>query len=438
MRFSSRKNTSKQWVAAVALTTVAAGLLGLPALAEGYVDASDVSQVVAGQEVDGSAYLAGSSVTMSGTVKGDLFCAGNTITITGTVEGDVLCAGNTVAVSGRVGGDMRLGGNSVTVSSGAGGAVTAMGNTVTMTDGSEVGTDLTAGAATLTLAGTVGRDARLGAGTATLTGRVARDVDARVDNLNVTDTANIGGHLFYESTKDAALPDGVVQGAVRRTDPPPQDTVNLPPQVRPSPTPGMWRLGAVIGVVGLVLLSMAVVLVLPRYVRRTVATSWGELGKAALVGLVAIAASLPIVVILLVTIIGAGAGLLLMVAYPLALVLAVPLTAYFLGRVFLHQRTASMFAMMAAGAAVLGVVGAIPFIGSIVTFAAACAGLGLIVLRLRDQFARPTYIDRATVTDAAGQDQFGSAAPSPYVPQDRPTPSPPPGPRQDPEVPRES
>ena len=85
MGSSSGKNTPKQWLAAVALTTLTAGLLAIPALAEGYVNTSNASQVMAGQEVDGSAYLAGNSVTMSGTVKGDLYCAGNTITITGTV-----------------------------------------------------------------------------------------------------------------------------------------------------------------------------------------------------------------------------------------------------------------------------------------------------------------------------------------------------------------
>ena len=405
---SSSVKKKSPLVAAAVLTTLGAGLLGLPALAEGYVDTRNVSQVVAGQEVDGSAYLAGNSVTMAGTVRGDLFCAGNTITITGTVEGDVLCAGNTVAVSGRVGGDLRLAGNSVTVSSGSGGAVTAFGNTVTMTQGSEVGTDLTAGAAALNLAGTVGRDARLGAGAATVTGRVVRDVDVRVDDLTVTDAATIGGHLFYVSTKDAVLPAGVVQGAVRRTDPPPEERVNLPPQVRPAPTPGLWFLGALTGVVGLVLLSLAVVLALPRYVRRTVTTSWEGLGKAALVGLVALAASLPIIVILFVTIAGAGAGLLLMVALPLALVLSVPLTAYFLGRTFLRQRTTNMFALVAAGAAVLGVVGVVPFLGALVTFAAACAGLGLILLGLRDQFARPAY------TDPSGEEPRQDAPVTPH------------------------
>lgn len=407
--------SAQRLVATATLTTLALGLLALPALAEGFVDASDTPQVVAGQQVDGSAYLAGNSVTMAGTVKGDLYCAGNSITITGVVEGDVLCAGNTVTVLGRVGGDLRLAGNGVTVSGTAGGAVTAVGNTVTLTPGSAVSTDLTAGAATLSLAGTVGRDARLGAGTASLSGAVGRDVDARVDQLTVTDAARIGGHVFYVSAKEAAVPAGTVAGQVRRTDPPPEQTRTPMPQVRPVVTPGQWFLGALGQVVWTVVLSLAVVLLMPRFVRRTTATTWAGLGKAALVGLVALAAGLPIIVLLFVTIVGAGAGLLLLLGYPVALVLSVPLTAYFLGRELLRKRTANMFALVAAGAGILGVVSVVPFLGFIVGLASVCAGLGLIVLGFREQYARPAYTDRAELTPA----------PEPYPPMAYPPQQPP-------------
>jgi len=425
------RRTVSGLVAVGALAALAAGLLGLPAFAEGYVDASDTPAVVAGQEVDGAAFLAGNSVTVAGTVKGDLFCAGNTITITGVVEGDVLCAGNTVTVVGRVGGDVRVGGNSVTMSGNAGGAVTAGGNSVILAQGSVVTTDLTAGAATLTLAGSVGRDVRFGAGAATMSGEVGRDVDAEVDSLTVTDAATIGGHLHYVSSRDAAVAAGAVQGEVRRTDPPAEDARTFPPQTRPAPTAGQWILGALGRVVGLVLLTLAVTLLLPRFVRRTTATSWAGLGKAALAGLLAIAAGLPVIVILFLTIVGAGAGLLLLVAYPLALVLAAPLTAYFIGRELLRQRTANMFLIAAAGAGVLGVASVVPFVGALVGFAAACAGVGLIVLGLRGQYLAPAYVD-----PAAHPNQPVPQAP-PYFPQAPAQfpPAPPPGPQAPPPAP---
>lgn len=369
-----------------------ASVLGaVPALAEGYVDASDSPQIVAGQEVDGTAWLGGNSVTVAGTVRGDLFCVGNTITITGVVEGDVLCAGNTLTVVGSVGGDIRLGGNSITISGSSGKATTLAGSSITLADGSRVGSDLTAGAATLNLAGVVGRDARLAAGAATLAGTITRDVDAQVDALTVTPTAVIGGHLSYVSAREATLAPGTVQGEVTRTPPPPETLPTAQPR---TPSVARWLVGAAAGVLWLVALTVAVVLLLPTYVRRLTDTTWSGVGKAALVGLVTLAAGLPIIIMAFVTIVGAGAGLLLLVGFPLALTLAGPLAAYYLGREVMRRRTTNMIAMAAVGAAILGLATVVPFLGALVGFAAACVGVGLIVQDLRRrQFVPPAYTD---------------------------------------------
>lgn len=377
--------------AGAVLAVAAAVLLGVPALAEGRVEVSNAPQVAAGQEVDGSAWLAGNSVDVAGTVRGDLFCAGNTVTISGVVEGDVVCAGNTVTVLGRVSGDLRLAGNSVTVGGSADGSATIGGNGVTLTSGSSVGSDLSAAAATVNLGGAVGRDARLVAGAATLAGGVGRDVDADVDTLTVTQSAAVGGHVHYVSPRDAAVAPGTVQGDVRRTAPAPQ----TPPEPQPrTPTVGEWLVGAALRVAGLVALSVAVVLLLPGYVRRITDASWPAVGKAALVGLLTLAAGLPVVVMLFVTILGAGAGLLLLTAFPLGLLLAAPVTSYLVGRAVMRRYTTNMIAMVAVGAAIVGVAAVVPFLGLAVAFASACVGLGLIVQDLRRQFVPPTYTDR--------------------------------------------
>lgn len=385
-------NLAGRLAMASGLTVLATGLFALPALAEGYADASGSPQIAAGREVDGSAYLAGNNVNVAGTVKGDLFCAGSSVTISGVVDGDVLCAGDNVSVSGRVGGNLRLAGNTVTVTGATGRAATIGGNSVSLAGDASVGSDLTAGGNTLDLAGSVGRDLRLGAGTATVAGTVSRDVDGEVEKFTVTSTAAIGGHLHYVSSDDASVAPGTVQGEVRRTDPPQRATPPAP--MNRARTIGDWFLGALVGMLGLVVLSLTVVLLLPRFVRRVTDTPWRGIGIAALIGLLTLAAILPITVILFVTIVGAGAGLLLVVGFPLALLLSGPLTAYYLGREIMRRRTTNMLAMVAVGAALLGAAIAIPFLGFLVGLAAGCVGLGLIVLELRNQFASPTYAER--------------------------------------------
>ena len=73
--------------------TLAAGI-ALPAFASGLVNMTGAPSIPAGQVVDGSAYLAGSTVTVQGTINGDLYCGANNVIITGTIEGDVICGAN--------------------------------------------------------------------------------------------------------------------------------------------------------------------------------------------------------------------------------------------------------------------------------------------------------------------------------------------------------
>ena len=86
--------------------TLAAGI-ALPAFASGLVNMTGAPSIPAGQVVDGSAYLAGSTVTVQGTINGDLYCGANNVIITGTIEGDVICGANTIFVGGLVRGDVR-------------------------------------------------------------------------------------------------------------------------------------------------------------------------------------------------------------------------------------------------------------------------------------------------------------------------------------------
>lgn len=413
------------------LPVMTVALLASPAFAGGLVNTSDSPQIVAGQQVDGTAWLAGNNVSVAGTVQGDLFCAGNTVTITGVVEGDVLCAGSTVTVLGRVSGDVRLAGNSVTMSGSTDGAASLAGNSVTLSETATVGSDLTAGAATLNLAGSVGRDARLGAQSATLAGIIVRDVDAEVDHLTVTAPGAVGGHLHYVSPNDAAVEPGTVQGEVRRTDPPPR-AMPTTPITRP-PTVLGWLLGALASIAWFVVLSLAVVLLLPKFVRRVTDTTWEGAGKAALLGLVALAAIVPLVILLFVTLVGAGAAMLLVVGFPLALLLAGPLGAYYVGRQLMGRRTDNMVALMAVGAAVLGVAMVIPFLGFVAGLAIACLGLGFILLDLRHQFTTSGRSDMVPPVPprypmAPGASFTTAPTPGPNPPErTAPPPVPPPG-----------
>lgn len=383
-----RQHIKRTLPVVVGVVVLAAGASVLPAFAKGHADASDSPTISAGQVIDGAAYLAGNTVNVAGTVKGDLFCAGNSVTITGVVEGDILCGGNTVTVVGQVGGDVRLAGNTVSVTGKIQGSATIGGNAVATVSGSTIGQDLTVGASSLNLAGDVGRDVLVGAQTAVFAGAVGRDVDGQLGDVTVTPTAVIGGHLQYVSSRDATVAPGAVKGDVTRTEPP-ADT-RMPSR---GPSTGQMALMALMSVVGFVVLSLFVALVLPRYVRSSTEMTWQGFFKAFLVGLLAVIAVLPASVLLLLSVAGIQAALLLLVAAGLMTMLAGPLTAYFVGKQILRGRVANVLGIMAVGAALLGVLGVIPIVGFLVVAVAGCAGVGMMVLGLRTQFGADAYVE---------------------------------------------
>lgn len=385
-------------LAGAAVAAVTAGL-ALPAYAEALVDTSDSPQIPAGQVVDGSAYLAGNTITVAGTVQGDLYCGANTVTITGVVEGDVLCGANSLTLSGQVGGDVRLGGNTVTINGSTAGAATIGASSIVLAPESSIGTDLVVGGAQVDLAGTVGRDVRAGAERATISGTVGRDVDGEMSRLTVAEGAQVAGHLHYVSDTDATIAPGSVQGDVQRTPPPPQETFQR------GPTFATWVAVTLFWIVGFVVMSLFVALVLPRYVRTTASRTWSDLGMALLVGFLTFLAAGPAALLLLVTGIGALAALLLWSALGVAMMIGSVLAAHAIGRAVLSHRERNVVGTTVLGAALLAVVGAVPVLGPIVVFLAACAGLGMIVRGLRSQHERRPM---------TGPSPYPAPAPAPY------------------------
>ncbi len=105
----------------------------------------------------GDVYAFGGEVRVDGTVTGDLVVSAGTVVISGTVDGDVVALTGDLQVTGRVEGDLRAAAGQVVVSG-------------------EVGEDVLLAAGRLDVQGEVVEDLIFGAGQVTLAGRVAGDV----------------------------------------------------------------------------------------------------------------------------------------------------------------------------------------------------------------------------------------------------------------------
>lgn len=171
--------------------------------------------------LDSNAYVAGTTVTVAGTVKGDLYCAGQNIDITGTIEGDVLCAGQTVRIGGQVYGDVRAAAQTLTVTGNIQGSVTLAGQTATIAEEAVIGRDATVMSSNVFIAGRINRDLVGGGQEVTLNGHIARNVDVNAEQLNLQKTAHVGGNLTYVSNNNVNMePGAAVDGKTNRQDPP--------------------------------------------------------------------------------------------------------------------------------------------------------------------------------------------------------------------------
>ena len=88
-----------------------------------------------------NAFVAGNTVTLSGTYGHDVYAAGNTVTVKeGTIiNGDLRIAGSVVSINGTVKGDVNVSGGQVTSRGAVGGGFSGTGGTLTFLGGSIAG-----------------------------------------------------------------------------------------------------------------------------------------------------------------------------------------------------------------------------------------------------------------------------------------------------------
>lgn len=375
-------------IAAFALVLVGVSA-SAPVLAESLVQASeDLSSVPADKVVDGTAFVAGDTVTVAGMVKGDLFCAGNSVTITGTVEGDVLCAGNNLTINGTVNGDIRVAGNTIILKGYVGGSATVAGNSISSDNTFSLGQDLTVGGNTISLDGIIGRDVRVGSSEMTLVGAVGRNIDGSVEALTVAAGAKVGGNVTYTSDKDGAITEGAVAGNVTRQQP---DTKSETVTKNAS-FAGLMAFLFFITLL-FVVFSLFIVLVAPRYVRSAAEgyNSPQSFLKAAVVGIATFFVVLPVAIMAFLSGVGALIGVFVLTAYSVALMLSGVLVAYRLGAFMVNGRTVNAFALVAIGSVALTVLVALPFIGLLAAFVAGSVGLGMVMLSFASQYTGRPY-----------------------------------------------
>lgn len=376
----------KKLVVSVGIVLAAAGLFGVANATEvsamGRFASSDKSVYIKPSEtIDGALYAVGESVIVEGTVNGDVYCGGSTVEIRATVKGDVNCAGQKVTVAGDIDGSVRLAGETINLRGKIGRNATLMGSDVLVESSATIAGDLNGGAANVQLSGDVGRDVAMGASNLVIAANVGRDVQGDYsEELTIASDATIGGRVHVSAPAVNNI--GKVAGGIQRED---------PSKNRSS----LDGIGGAIGflvmmTLGLIVTSMALMWLMPRFFANAVALRKNDPLKAAVIGFVTLTFLPSVALMFAISGIGIPLAVIIILVWMLLLFVSGPVAAYLLGTLIMRRRKSGAMLTMFVGSLVLVLLYLVPLVNIIVIMVSMMLGAGMTLLTLYKQkvFAR--------------------------------------------------
>lgn len=353
--------------------------------------------VTLSEPVPDNAYLAGASVTVTTGLPADLVAAAGTVNIYAPVAGDVLAAAGTVLIERPVGGDVRAVGGKVTVANDVAGDVAVAGGSVTVS-GLARGVYVIGGTVLVT-GGATGPVTIYGADV-TLSGDIAGDVEVIAsDSFTLGNDTRIQGALRYNAPEAVTIPaDVVVDGGITYTGSYAYVPTNEEAQRFAIAGAGIFFL---VRMLAGMLAAGLVVGLFPSFARTVVngALYSGTRRSilSVLLGFALFVASPILILLLLLTFVGAGVAFLLGALYLLLILLSYIFAAVIAGAALRrglsrHLRFLGEVTWRDAvlGVAVLSLIGIIPVVGwfakLLLTFLAAGA---LAAIAYRTGFGRP-------------------------------------------------
>ncbi|MBU1202514.1 hypothetical protein KKH39_00490 [Patescibacteria group bacterium] len=181
-------------------------LLALPLSALAFAGQSgEVVTLAKDKVINTNYYAAGNSIEIYGTVNGDIFVAGDTITIDSeNINGDIFVAGNNISIKGKINGSIRAVGQRVDVSGEVSGNAMALGQNFRVDSNGKVLGHVTFFGQMVSIVGEIGR-LEGAMEKASISGKVINDVDVYLSGtpannpLQLSEGANVGGNLYYQS-----------------------------------------------------------------------------------------------------------------------------------------------------------------------------------------------------------------------------------------------
>ena len=285
-------------------------------LANTVVRSGETVTLAENQSIEGSFYVIGGTVALSGKVTGDTTVIGGNVTIGGEVTEDLAVLAGTVNIQSPVKEDVRIVAGQATITENIEGDLVVIGGKVNISSKATIKGDVLFYGGELIVEGTIEGKLLGSSESIRVDGPVKGGIDVTVHTLTLGDQANITGDVSYTSNVDAVRsPNATVTGALVKNDVT-AETDNT--QILRSVT-----------IMFLVLLfaTLSLYLIFRRHIETfSLNVRMGVFIKTA-IGFVCIFMAPLLITILLVSILGFLVGLIVLCAFMLLLTLALPLLA---------------------------------------------------------------------------------------------------------------
>lgn len=326
----------------------------------------------------GPLFISGNYVTVNADVDGDVFVAAQSVTINGTVNGDVIAAAQSITVKGSVNGDVRGAANQIDIQGQIMGSVTAAANNIEVRDQAVIGRDVLGFGNSI---GTTGRiDGQLmgSAAEVRINGMVNGAVTLwNVQSLSLGPAAVVKDTINYGSPKPATIsPQAQINGISWQ-----EKVADVPKQ---KTAPGFSWLNALGWIAAGLLLWAICYWISPRLLPNMGETVLKAPGSTLGWGFLALLLTPLAGLLLTITVIGIPLAIIMFFLYAFVLftskILAGDLIGRYLARYFgWENRMPFFFPFMIAFLALI-VLSKVPVVGFLVSLAAACLALGMVVM----------------------------------------------------------
>ena len=281
------------------------------------VRSGDTVTLASNQSIDGSFYVVGGTVALSGKVVGDTTVIGGNVTVGGEVTEDLAILAGTVNLQSPMAEDVRIVAGQVTITENIKGNLVVVAGKLTISSKATIDGDVLFYGGELVSEGAIGGKLLGSADSVRVDGAVKGGIDMSARTLTLGEQANITGDVKYASESDLTrAPGAVVEGTV----------VKNAPVVAQESRVVTARQIAVAFLISL-FATLSFYLVFRRMIESFAGAVRSGLLVKTVVGFIFVFMAPLLIIILLVSVLGALVGLVALGLFILLLTLTLPLMA---------------------------------------------------------------------------------------------------------------